>query len=913
MQGKSFSPLLKDKREKRHVSLAEKLAKGTKKIAKGHKRLFSPAFRRPNSACSSSPTSSSSSPIAALSRSLKGKSDDKQITAAKAKEASKENDKNEALSPLCASSSSSSTIDVDTISPTLARRILQKTAKAQHKARRGSLSPSRNTISRSYASSPSPSPSPLRLSSSSKRQQKEPEKSYHRQRSHRFMASVANRTRKPPKFLRTIITKENEEADGDDDSDQLKPDAPLEKNRNEDSPSSIKTTNPLPLLLQSVHPATASNVLLSPALRSTNPTTRTSSSSSSSSSSASSSSSSDLAFASLSSTTRRRCASYSQQQSQEQPAGFPFSPISQQKKDSLLPQDKEEKSFRNSDTIDRTAITTTATTQRPTNTRKRKGSLFAQRMGHYCTLPRQFYGSASSRPRYFSGSNSKPHRIPSTCISTPFNFQHQLHVTQELNWNNIGSQDAFSAFVLEEKLGQGAYGEVFKASTSNGYTLVVKTIELEDTLPNVGKEGDGSETDPLLATNKRGKEQRVASSFSFSSASQTPTQEELLREEIEILKACKHPNIVPYFGTVASSQKNVLWILMEYCGVGSIRDLIELCDSPLNEDEIAVVCVNTLKGLVYLHSANIIHRDVKAANILVNHKAEIKIADFGVSEKLRATSKGRTSSKMLGTPLWMAPEVAKTSCHNPNATYDFKADVWSLGITVIEMAEGLPPNSHMNPLLAMRMAPNRPAPTFKEPEQWSPELNSFLAACLEKDPKQRSRAVDLLLHPFIQQAVTLDAQAILRRRIALCLQRRSLLASPLHELWRGSSNDERKKSEEDGNGVARSKEWEWSFGDCKQIKRRRGDEEEEEEEEQEEEEEDSSSFVATFIIKEHQSSFDETTMDPLLLQSFVEQEEEKEEVDDEKDRQEAVAEEYSSPSGLNDSMEQFNAQFTLML
>ncbi|KAF2072206.1 hypothetical protein CYY_006472 [Polysphondylium violaceum] len=279
-------------------------------------------------------------------------------------------------------------------------------------------------------------------------------------------------------------------------------------------------------------------------------------------------------------------------------------------------------------------------------------------------------------------------------ISTPYNVIHKMHVDFDLKWT--GHTD----FKLDEKLGDGAYGSVYKGTHKDmGFTLAIKVVGVKQ------------------------------------------SEAQSLQNEIDILKNCKSPNVVSYYGSL-THQDNI-WILMDFCALGSIRDIIESTEKTLNESQISFVVKNTLKGLIYLHSQNIIHRDVKAANILLSENCDVKIADFGVSEKLNSSFD--QSKEMIGTPLWMAPEVILKK------SYDYKADVWSLGITIIEMADGLPPHMDMNPMRAMKMVPIWPPPTFKDPKQWSPLLNDFLAKCLCKDPEKRASPTELLNHPFLKK------------------------------------------------------------------------------------------------------------------------------------------------------------------
>jgi len=217
-----------------------------------------------------------------------------------------------------------------------------------------------------------------------------------------------------------------------------------------------------------------------------------------------------------------------------------------------------------------------------------------------------------------------------------------------------------------------------------------------------------------------------------------------IMKEIDFMKGCRSPYIVRYFGSYFKD--NELWIVMEFCGAGSVCDMMKICDSTLSEDQIAVVCKDVLHGLAYLHSLRKIHRDIKAGNILLNNKGASKLADFGVSGQLSDTMAKRQT--VIGTPFWMAPEVIQ------EVGYDFKADIWSLGITCIEMAESKPPYSNIHPMRAIFMIPSRPPPKMTDPDKWSKEFNDFIFKTLTKSPDQRPTATELLEHPFITRAKT---------------------------------------------------------------------------------------------------------------------------------------------------------------
>jgi serine/threonine protein kinase len=213
--------------------------------------------------------------------------------------------------------------------------------------------------------------------------------------------------------------------------------------------------------------------------------------------------------------------------------------------------------------------------------------------------------------------------------------------------------------------------------------------------------------------------------------------------ELGILKRCNHPNIVGLRGTWKKDDE--IFIAMEYCGGGSVADLIQVWEINLTEDQIALICRETLQGLLYLHETGIIHRDIKGANILLTESGDIKLVDFGVSAILN--QRGEKRNTLIGTPYWMAPEII--SNRNGKNPYDEKVDIWSLGITMIELAEGEPPLSDVHPMRALMQIPIRDPPKLSSTTQWSKTFHDFVRCCLQKDPKKRKSTEELLKHPFV--------------------------------------------------------------------------------------------------------------------------------------------------------------------
>uniref|UniRef100_A0A8C1WU57 non-specific serine/threonine protein kinase n=1 Tax=Cyprinus carpio TaxID=7962 RepID=A0A8C1WU57_CYPCA len=272
------------------------------------------------------------------------------------------------------------------------------------------------------------------------------------------------------------------------------------------------------------------------------------------------------------------------------------------------------------------------------------------------------------------------------------------------------------------------------------YDHVHRDTNPEEIWEIVGELGDGAFGKVFKAQNKQ------TGIFAAAKVIDTKTEDELedYMVEIDILASCDHPNIVKLLDAFYYESK--LWILIEFCGGGAVDAVMLELERPLTEPQIRVVCKQTLDALQYLHDSKVIHRDLKAGNILLTLDGDVKLADFGVSAKNTKTIQRRDS--FIGTPYWMAPEVVmcETSKDRP---YDYKADIWSLGVTLIELAQIEPPNHEMNPMRVLLKIAKSDPPTLQQPSKWSPEFNDFLKHALDKNVDNRWSTAQLLQHPFV--------------------------------------------------------------------------------------------------------------------------------------------------------------------
>ena len=213
---------------------------------------------------------------------------------------------------------------------------------------------------------------------------------------------------------------------------------------------------------------------------------------------------------------------------------------------------------------------------------------------------------------------------------------------------------------------------------------------------------------------------------------------ENIKNEIAMHSLSQHENIVQYIDTFMATDG--LWILLEFMEGGALTDILGR-SVKWNEPNIAYVCKEMLKGLAFLHRNHKLHRDIKSDNVLVDFQGRVKLADFGFAVGLTTEENKRKS--IVGTPYWMAPELIR------GLEYDNKVDVWSLGITAIEMAEGEPPLIEEQPLRALLLITIQPSPTLEKQGSWTPNFNHFLKKCVMTRPEQRASTEQLLMHPFV--------------------------------------------------------------------------------------------------------------------------------------------------------------------
>ncbi|XP_072936052.1 serine/threonine-protein kinase mig-15 isoform X3 [Epargyreus clarus] len=338
---------------------------------------------------------------------------------------------------------------------------------------------------------------------------------------------------------------------------------------------------------------------------------------------------------------------------------------------------------------------------------------------------------------------------------------HQLAPSVNCSLDDIdlsALKDPAGIFELIEVVGNGTYGQVYKGRhTKTGQLAAIKVMDV------------------------------------------TQDEEEEIKLEINVLKKySNHRNIATYYGAFIKKsppgKDDQLWLVMEYCGAGSVTDLVKSTKGQsLKEEWISYICREILRGLSYLHSNKVIHRDIKGQNVLLTDNAEVKLVDFGVSAQLDRTI-GRRNT-FIGTPYWMAPEVIACD-ENPEATYDNRSDLWSLGITALEMAESQPPLCDLHPMRALFLIPRNPPPRLKS-KKWAKKFHGFIETVLVKDYHLRPYTDQLLKHSFIRdQPTERQVRIQLKDHIDRCKKRKQ--DNSVREDYKYSGSE----GEEEENAVA---------------------------------------------------------------------------------------------------------------
>ncbi|ROV89282.1 hypothetical protein VSDG_09065 [Cytospora chrysosperma] len=367
---------------------------------------------------------------------------------------------------------------------------------------------------------------------------------------------------------------------------------------------------------------------------------------------------------------------------------------------------------------------------------------------------------AAAQPRTNGGQNPPASRLPAPVKPQPLNVG---------NKNNNAQQDAVkaaeAALTAKPTTQEQAQKKEVRMSTMSESEVMQKlkeAVSKED--PNLSyskqkKIGQGASGSVYVAKVKETATSAIARELLRAQGSRAQVaikqmdlahqpRKELIVNEIMVMKDSTHKNIVNFLDAFLRNNNAELWVVMEYMEGGALTDVID--NNPvITEEQISTICLETCQGLQHLHSQNIIHRDIKSDNVLLDARGNVKITDFGFCAKLTESKSKRAT--MVGTPYWMAPEVVKQKEYGP------KVDIWSLGIMAIEMIESEPPYLNEEPLKALYLIATNGTPRLKKPEKLSKELKAFLSVCLCVDVKSRASALELLDHDFLKHGCPLGS------------------------------------------------------------------------------------------------------------------------------------------------------------
>ena len=343
-------------------------------------------------------------------------------------------------------------------------------------------------------------------------------------------------------------------------------------------------------------------------------------------------------------------------------------------------------------------------------------------------------------------------------------------------WEKKKEKREEDKYKLSELIGIGSFGAVYKAS-------MVRTER--DEKDDETEEEVAIKILPFFDNNIKKKPTTIEDEDNDDDALMKQQKDGMRRDiekEIEVLHASKHENVTKYFKSFVTSNCSQVWIVMEFCGGGSVRDILnaflvsKVVNKGFREDVVAYVCFGALSGLQYLHENGRIHRDIKCGNILLTRRGEVKLADFGVATQLQEGANERAKT-FVGTPHWMAPEVISSEGNNGGGGeeksnsgtdkrskqfsrssssfgqgYDGKADVWALGISAIEMAEMHPPRHDVHPMRVIFQIAVDASPELNRRGEWSLAFHDFIAQALKRDPRGRASAQALRRHEFFKNA-----------------------------------------------------------------------------------------------------------------------------------------------------------------